>query len=522
MLLQKALIIKKELGNKGGIAGTLHNIGKNYKFQANYIKSLEYLQKSLKLSIEIGDKSIEARNYTELGSVYLKLNKIKEAYNYSYKSYTLAEEIGELNFQKESSEILAKACEILGLYNEAYKYHVIFKSVNDSIYNKDNNKKIAGLEYKYQYEKEIQATELEQQKKDVVRVENQKRQEIIRNFLIIGFTLMVLLVIVVYRNFLQKHKANDILANQKREIEDKNDELFQQNEKIQVQSEEMIIKNNELNQKNEEIETQRDEIVIQKKEIEEAHEHVLSSVNYAQRIQKAMLPTNELFNEYFSEHFILFKPRDIFSGDFYWAKKIDNILIFAAADSTGHGVPGAFVSMLGMSLLNEIVVNNKIRTAGQVLDMLRDAIKTSLKQKDKNSGNKDGMDIALCAINLDTNKLQYAGAYNPLYIIRENQLIELKADRQPIAIYLKEKKFTNHTFNLQKNDVLYVFSDGYIDQFNGLTKKKFKSTQFKKLLTDTANKSLTEQKQILEQSLNQWQGDAKQLDDIVIIGTKIK
>ncbi len=298
--------------------------------------------------------------------------------------------------------------------------------------------------------------------------------------------------------------------------------LNSEKEKTKTLYEETIAINEDLNQKNEEIEAQKDEIVIQKTEIEKAHKHVLSSVNYAKRIQNAMLPTNELFNAYFSEYFILFKPRDIVSGDFYWAKKINNTLIFAAADSTGHGVPGAFVSMLGMSLLNEIVGNHEITTAGQILDNLRYAIKTSLKQTDKKSVSKDGMDIALCTINLDTNELQYAGAYNPLYIIRYSELIELKADRQPIAIHIKEKEFTNHTFNLQKNDILYLFSDGYIDQFNGLTNEKFKTKRFKKLLNNNANKSLTEQKQILEQNLNQWQGNAKQLDDIIIIGTKIK
>ena len=322
----------------------------------------------------------------------------------------------------------------------------------------------------------------------------------------IVYTSFFVVAFTVYNTWVSKYIINFLTVNK---------QLSSANIKIKQI-------NTDILQQNEEISAQRDEIETQKQKLEISHEKIISSVNYAKRIQTAMLPTEELFNKYFAEYIILFKPKDIVSGDFYWAKKVNNILVIAAADCTGHGVPGAFVSMLGMSLLNEIIINSKNITAGQVLNDLRTSIKTSLKQQNKDSASKDGLDIALCVINFDTNELQFAGAYNPLYIIRNNELIELKADRQPIAIHIKEKDFTNHKFNLQKEDLLYMFSDGYIDQFNGKTNEKFKTKRFKKLLTDNANKSLTKQKQILEQNLIQWQGNAKQLDDIVIIGTKIK
>ncbi|OQX99690.1 MAG: hypothetical protein B6I20_09725 [Bacteroidetes bacterium 4572_117] len=233
---QKALKIKKKLGSKRGVAGTYHNIGKNYKFQGNYPKSLEYLQKSLKICIEIGDRSIEARNYTELGSVYLIQEKVKPAYNYSKKSYLLAKKIGELNFQKESSEILAKSCELMGRYKEAYRYSVIFKMVNDSIYNEKNTKEIAKLESRYKYEKEKELAVIKQQKKDEIYTAEKRRQKIINIFFVTGFTLIIFIAVLVYYNFLQKRKANHILAGQKSEIEEKNKELFQQNEEIQTQT----------------------------------------------------------------------------------------------------------------------------------------------------------------------------------------------------------------------------------------------------------------------------------------------
>jgi len=229
---QKALKLKIQLGNKRGIAGTYHNIGKNYKFQGNYPKALESLQKSLKICIDIGDKSVEARNYTELGSVYLKQNKIKEAYSYSKKAYTLAKKIGEMEFMKESSKILAKSCKALGLYEEAYEFHVIFKTINDSLYNEKNTKEIAGLEFKYKYEKEKQATELKQQKKDAILLEEAKRQELVRNSFIVGFIFMLIVVVLVLRSFFQKQKANNVLYAQKVEIQAQAEELETANNKL--------------------------------------------------------------------------------------------------------------------------------------------------------------------------------------------------------------------------------------------------------------------------------------------------
>ncbi len=290
-----------------------------------------------------------------------------------------------------------------------------------------------------------------------------------------------------------------------------------------------LIVNKKLNTANIEIEKANTDILVRNKEIETqkneleiSHKKIIQSVNYAKRIQSAMLPAGDLFTEHFEEHFIFYRPKDIVSGDFYWAKIIDNTMYYAVADCTGHGVPGAFVSVLGISLLNEIVVNNKDFSTAQILEELRISIKTSLKQKDIKSESKEGMDIALCALNLITNEMQYAGAYNPLYIIRGGELIEIKADRQPIAIHRKEKDFTNNKFNLQKGDVVYMFSDGYIDQFGGDSKEKFKTKRFKKLIIENSNLSLSEQYQIIEQTFDKWKAGVKQIDDVAILAVKIK
>ncbi len=269
-----------------------------------------------------------------------------------------------------------------------------------------------------------------------------------------------------------------------------------------------------------EIEQQRDLAYEQRKEI-------LDSINYAQRIQEAVMPSKEYTDEVLKEHFIMFKPRDIVSGDFYWIKKMDNFVAIAAADCTGHGVPGAFMSMLGSSFLNEIVNRKTLTNAGEILTQLRKKVKTSLHQEGKSNEQKDGMDIAFLIINIETKKIYFSGAYNPLYIIRQEndtetpELHQLKADRQPIGIHIKEKEFTNHEFQLQNNDKLYMFSDGYVDQFGGATGSKFKIKKLKNLLIEIYDKSMQEQHLILKQTFNKWKGELAQVDDVLLIGIEI-
>ncbi len=263
------------------------------------------------------------------------------------------------------------------------------------------------------------------------------------------------------------------------------------------------------------------EITHQKEEIEEKNHHITSSIEYASRIQQALLPPEELITEYLPDHFILYKPRDIVSGDFYWLKQIDNYTVYAAADCTGHGDPGAFMSMLGISFLNEIVSKLHVNKPSEILNELRKKIKSSLRQTGKDNESKDGMDIAVCVIDNKRMILNYAGAYNPLFIIRKGELKEIKATRNPIGIYLKEVPFENHELKLEKGDVLYTFSDGFVDQFGGEKQSKFKSQNFKKILLEIYDKPMEEQKTILDKTIIQWQGDAEQTDDIVIFGVRI-
>ncbi len=264
------------------------------------------------------------------------------------------------------------------------------------------------------------------------------------------------------------------------------------------------------------------EIERQRYEIELKNKNITDSIQYASRIQNAVLPPDEYMNATLPQHFIFFKPRDIVSGDYYWMTHKDGETVLAVADCTGHGVPGAFMSMLGIAFLNEIVNRAEKLVASNILNGLRDHVKKSLRQTGKQDEAKDGMDIALCVFNNDKKQLQYAGAYNPLYIIRNGELIQLKADRMPIGIYHKEKEsFTNHVVELQSSDVIYLFSDGYNDQFGGKEGKKFMIKQFQSLIIEIHQKPLDEQKQILNNTFDNWKGNLEQVDDILVIGFKI-
>jgi len=467
---RKSLKIDEELNDKIGISVGLNNIGEIFIKQGNYLQALENFNKALKIKEKIGDKLGLCETYFNIGTVYLKTENFTKALSFTEKSLVIAKELKLLNEHKDIRKQLSEIYSFTKNYKKAFENYKLYKVLNDSIFNKENIKKITKLEYKNEFEKEKQVIELEQQKKDAVAAIELKQQKTIRNSFITGFILMIIIVFIVLRGLIQKKKANQILREQKQIIE-------------------------------------------------ESHKNIKDSINYASRIQQALLPTENFFSENFSSHFILYKPKDIVSGDFYYFKKIENYIIVAVADCTGHGVPGAFVSMLGIAFLNEIVRKKEIKSASQVLEELRNQVKTTLKE----NTNKDGMDIALCVINTETKKLQFSGANNPLYLFRNKELIEVKATRNPIGVYFKdEEAFKNNEIQLKNNDTIYMFTDGYTDQFGGSEGQKFMFKRFHKLLKSVQNKPLNKQKEILNRALEDWKGnDYNQIDDILILGLKI-
>ncbi len=327
----------------------------------------------------------------------------------------------------------------------------------------------------------------------------------------------------IFQFVLTNHRLNQAMD----ELKNANEEIKSQNEEIKSQNDELETQNDYLAKQRDEISQKRDEISHQKKQI-------TSSIEYASLIQKAVLATDNEIREVTPEYFIIYRPKDIVSGDFYWFRNLEvgnkKYRVFTAVDCTGHGVPGAFMSMLGTSFLNEIANENKTEiNAASILNGLRKLVKEHLHQETGDRMARDGMDTALCILDYEEMKLQYAGANNPMFIVRngngteEHKFEEYKADRMPIGIHIKEKEsFTNHEIDIQKGDIIYLFSDGYIDQFGGEKGDKFKMKRFRELIQTISVLPLEQQNEKLEQTLNDWMGETyNQLDDITILGVKI-
>ncbi len=263
------------------------------------------------------------------------------------------------------------------------------------------------------------------------------------------------------------------------------------------------------------------ETTVQKDELEKKNQEIVSSIRYARRIQQALLPEDEEIRMLMPEYFVLFKPRDIVSGDFYWVKKADDRIYISVADATGHGVPGGFMSALGLAFIRETAENFK-GNAAEFLNILRNKVINALKKYDESQTLSDGMDMALLIIYPREKKADFAGAYNSVILWRKGKLFEVRGDKMPIGKFYHENSFANKAIELEDGDMLYLYSDGYYSQLGGEKAHKFMKKNFKRLLEDIAQLPLKEQKQILEQRLEQWRGEMRQTDDVTVMGIRLK
>lgn len=513
---QKAIDLFKELDDKEGIAVGFGNIGTIHYNLGNYRISLDNHLKSVEMHQEIGNKDGMAHSLSNVAGVYLimadsvartesqRREYLDQAISYGHQSLNLTEELDALYVKNYVASTLMNAYRALGNHEEALIYADIFISTRDSLFNEEKARAIEEMDTKYETEKKQQQIEL-QESQILARDATIKQQKTLRNSLLGGLVAIAIIVFLISYAYVQKRRDNQRIREQNNQISEANEELKQLNEEIHAQKAE--------------IEAQRDHLFTQ-------NEAITDSINYAQRIQAAMLPPESYILELLNEVFILYKPKDIVSGDFYWFKHVNQYIIIAAADCTGHGVPGAFMSILGMSFLNEIVQRREITCANQVLGELRDQIKHSLRQHGHPDDPKDGIDMALCVIDEKTRVMQYAGANNPLYMIRENNgkpaLIEIKADRMPLGYYLgKDQPFTNHEIKLEIGDAFYLFSDGFVDQKGGRENRKFLSKNFKELLLGIYENSMYDQKEALDKKLMNWMGTNSQIDDILVVGVRV-
>lgn len=490
--LLNALPVFEEIGDGRYMANMYEMLGLIYQNYNNFDTALFYLNRSLELREQMGNKFGIANIYKNMGSFYIKNKKLKKALSYYEKALAISKEIQAKNITVELYRSIADILNKQKKYNKAYYYLASYINLKDSLQNEDNTKKMTQLAMQYEFDKKQRLQEEEQKRKDAIQQERLKQQQMLTYFFIAGFVFMLILAFVIFKNYRNKQKTNQIL-------EEKNHILQEQKDKIEAQNKD-----------------------------------ITDSIKYAQRIQQALLPPDEFLQKQLPEYFVFFRPRDIVSGDFYWATENYDNFVFTAADCTGHGVPGAFMSMLGISFLNEIVnkydpESGEVMRAHIILNHLRNAVKTSLRQTGSDDEAKDGMDMALIVMDKARKTLQYAGAHNPLFIIRNGELLQYKADKMPVGIFIREKEsFTNHEIQLEKGDTVYMFSDGYVDQFGGENGKKFMISRLRNLLIKIHSLPLTEQRDILEKEFNEWvsytdkNGETyRQIDDVLVIGFRV-
>jgi serine phosphatase RsbU (regulator of sigma subunit) len=464
----KALNMKQELGDKNGVAFNLSNIGTMYSDMQNTPAALDFGFKALNTYRELGDKDGIARSMGNIGIENARLKKTDLAMSYLDSGLSIASSIGDLGVIKDCYKRLSEVDSATGKYADAFHHFKLYKVYYDSIVNSANTKKNVQAEMNFEFQQKQEVEKAEQEKKDVLAEQEHKKQVIIRNAFVGGFILMLALAFFIFRGYREKQKANEIITRQKEMVEEKQKEI-------------------------------------------------LDSIHYAQRIQKALLASEGMLAQNLPEHFVLFKPKDIVSGDFYWATSSEGRFYLAVCDSTGHGVPGAFMSLLNISFLNEAINEKKLTAPNEIFNHARKRLIENISQE----GQQDGMDGTLLKLQAP-HTLSYSAAYNPPIIIRNGELIELEADKIPVGASPKQAEpFTLHNFALQKGDLVYTFTDGYGDQFGGEKGKKLKYRQVLNLLLTYSKHSLAEQKELLEKAFDTWKGNLEQIDDVLVIGIKV-
>jgi serine phosphatase RsbU (regulator of sigma subunit) len=505
---KKALGFYEELNDSSGISVCFNNLGNVYSDQLDYPKSLTYYLKALEIDERAEDQHGIALIKGNIGEVYTELKEYDNAYKYLVESLIIAEKIDdgyqqenmlsaigsllyqekktnealefffraltinkELNLRSEVGELylaISKAYQQNNDYQKSLNYLQLSNEANDEIYTRENTEKIAEMNALYK---------IQEKENELIRQEEmsniQAKQKI---YLIIGslvgFTLLLIIVGIFAKANIDKRKTNSKLELQKLEIETKS-------------------------------------------------QNITDSIVYAKRIQGAILPSEKSIKKHLKNSFIFYKPKDIVAGDFYWLEpnsESSNIL-FAAADCTGHGVPGAMVSVVCNNALNRAVREFQLKEPAKILDKVTELVIETFEHSEANI--KDGMDIALCNLNTKTNELQYAGANNALYLVRDNELSVIKPDKQPIGKFTNTVAFNNHKMTLKENDIIYLFTDGFADQFGGEKGKKFKYKQFKELILKNCNSTMENQLNEFNSVFNAWKGDLEQIDDICVIGVRI-
>lgn len=481
--LKLSLEWKESYGDEWGAASTMDNLAVIYQDLGRTEEAMDFFRKSIVIHEKLGDWHGASVVYNNLGEYYAQNNNHEQAIVNYTKSMEYAQKLERKIDFKTTNYNLAISYAALDNYEKAYVHAIALFDIQNDLAKEQKSKVIAETEAKYQKEKDQHKIELLTKDKALQDAELERKNERIARdkqrstMFAIGIGLVSILAIVILISYFIKRKDNRLITEQKAVVEE------------------------------------------QKHLVEEKNKEITDSINYAKRIQSAILPPDKMVKEAFPNSFVLYKPKDIVAGDFYWLEQKDNKTLIAAADCTGHGVPGAMVSVVCNNGLNRSVREHGLSDPAAILDKTREIVIAEFEKSEEEV--KDGMDIALCAI--EGNTLKYAGAHNPLWIIRKDshEVEEIKGHKQPIGKYGEATPYTTHTIQLSEGDSFYIFSDGYVDQFGGDKGKKLKAKNFKTLLLSMQNESMDRQKQLIDEAFEKWKGGFEQLDDVCVIGVRL-
>lgn len=464
----KALEISNKTKEEFNIAVNSENIGLAYHELKNDNLALIYYSKAIRIWYSREDENSIPITLGYMANIYLKQKKWTQAIDTLQKALKFATKINSLGSQRDIASHLSEAYEGNSDIANSFKYFKMAKLLSDSLQNADKTKEITEIQLNYTFNK-IKVQDSIKHELEVRGKETQLRTE--RNYkYIISSVLLLILVLLffVFKNYKEKKNANEV-------------------------------------------------ITFQKDLVEKKQKEILDSITYARRIQSALLTQDEVINRYINDHFHFFKPKDIVSGDFYWVAKKGDLLYFAVCDSTGHGVPGAFMSLLNINFLNEAINEKNITQPNEIFNYVRTQLINSISKE----GQQDGFDGILLCINTITKKVTYSAANNRPLLVSEKGIKQLDTDKMPVGASVKEGEFRLFDLKMDPSQTLYLFTDGYADQFGGPIGKKFKQSELHKLLQSITHLSMQEQKQKLKEHFDLWKGDLEQVDDVLLFGIRI-